>query len=212
MFQNFKKVLIVAPHTDDAEFGCGATISRMVKEGLNVYIATFSACEKSVPSQYQSDILITEFKEASKALGVKSINTFLYAYEVRIFNEKRQQILQDLIELRNNLNPDLVMIPSESDIHQDHKTIYFEAVRAFKFSSILGYEMPWNNLSFQSSSFVFLSELHILNKIKALKKYKSQSNRPYANEEFIRSLARTRGVQINTKYAEAFQVIRWIIK
>ena len=34
----------------------------------------------------------------------------------------------------------------------------------------------------------------------------------YANEEFIRSLARTRGVQINTHYAEAFQVIRWLIK
>ena len=49
MFQNFKKILIVAPHTDDAEFGCGATISRMVEEGLEVYIATFSACEKSVP-------------------------------------------------------------------------------------------------------------------------------------------------------------------
>ncbi|MDG1439672.1 MAG: PIG-L family deacetylase [Flavobacteriales bacterium] len=212
MFQNFKKVLIVAPHTDDAEFGCGATISRMVEEGLDVYIATFSACEKSVPSQFPSDILITEFKEASKVLGVKSINIFLYGYEVRIFNEKRQQILQDLIELRNNVNPDLVMIPSESDVHQDHNTIFNESIRAFKFSSILGYEMPWNNLSFETSSFVFLNEKHILSKVNALKRYKSQSKRPYANEEFIRSLARTRGVQINTKYAEAFQVIRWILK
>tara|TARA_B110000483_G_C18206318_1_gene547819 strand:+ start:9337 stop:9975 length:639 start_codon:yes stop_codon:yes gene_type:complete len=212
VFQNFKKVLIVAPHTDDAEFGCGATISRMVEEGLHVYIATFSACEKSVPSQYPSDILITEFNEASKVLGVKSVNTFLYAYEVRIFNEKRQQILQNLIELRNNINPDLVMIPSESDVHQDHQTIFNESVRAFKFSSILGYEMPWNNLSFETSSFIFLKERHILSKVNALKEYKSQSKRPYANEEFIRSLARTRGVQINTHYAEAFQVIRWIIK
>ncbi len=212
MFQNFKKVLIIAPHTDDAEFGCGATISRMVEEGLHVHIATFSACEKSVPSQYPSNILISEFKKASKVLGLKTENTFLYAYEVRIFNEKRQQILQDLIELRNNINPDLVIIPSESDVHQDHKTIFHESVRAFKFSSILGYEMPWNNLSFETSSFIFLKERHILSKVNALKEYKSQYKRPYANEEFIRSLARTRGVQINTKYAEAFQVIRWILK
>ena len=212
MFQNFNKILVIAPHTDDAEFGCGATISRMVEEGLEVYIATFSACEKSVPSEYPSNILINEFKEASKVLGVKAINTFLFSYQVRIFNKKRQEILQDLIELRNNINPDLVMIPSESDVHQDHQTIYNESIRAFKFSSILGYEMPWNNISFQSSSFVFVSEVHIRKKIKALKKYKSQSKRPYSNEEFLRSLARTRGVQINTKYAEAFQVIRWILK
>ena len=41
------------------------------------------------------------------------------------------------------------MIPSESDVHQDHQTIYNESIRAFKFSSILGYEMPWNNRFFK---------------------------------------------------------------
>lgn len=212
MFSNFKKVLVVAPHTDDAEFGCGGTISKMVENGIKVFVATFSACEKSVPRKYPPDVLIKEFKDATKLLGVNIDHTFLYKYEVRVFSENRQSILQDLIELRKKISPDLVLIPSLSDIHQDHQTISNEGVRAFKFSSILGYEMPWNNFSFESSSFVFLNENHIKNKIEALKAYKSQSKRPYANEEFIRSLARTRGVQINTHYAEAFQVIRWIIK
>ncbi len=212
MFERLKNVLVIAPHTDDAEFGCGGTISKMVSSGVNVFIATFSACEKSVPRKYPPDILIKEFHNACKILGVKPSNTFLYQYEVRIFNEKRQLILQDLIDLREKIKPDLVLIPSLSDIHQDHHTISLEGLRAFKFSSILGYEMPWNNLSFESSSFVFLEEENIMIKINALKEYKSQSIRPYANEEFIRSLARTRGVQINTKYAEAFQVIRWLIK
>ena len=212
MFERLKNVLVIAPHTDDAEFGCGGTISKMVSSGVNVFIATFSACEKSVPRKYPPDILIKEFHNACKILGVKPNNTFLYQYEVRIFNEKRQLILQDLIDLREKIKPDLVLIPSLSDIHQDHHTISLEGLRAFKFSSILGYEMPWNNLSFESSSFVFLEEENIMIKINALKEYKSQSIRPYANEEFIRSLARTRGVQINTKYAEAFQVIRWLIK
>ena len=212
MFERLKNVLVIAPHTDDAEFGCGGTISKMVSSGINVFIATFSACEKSVPRKYPPNILIKEFHNACNILGVKHSNTFLYQYEVRIFNENRQLILQDLIDLREKIKPDLVLIPSLSDIHQDHHTISLEGLRAFKFSSILGYEMPWNNLSFESSSFVFLEEENIIIKINALKEYKSQSTRPYANEEFIRSLARTRGVQINTKYAEAFQVIRWLIK
>lgn len=212
MILKFKNVLVLAPHTDDAEFGCGGTISKLIEGGANVYVATFSACEKSVPREFPSDVLIHEFKKATNILGIQEDNLFLFSYDVRIFKDKRQEILQDIISLREKLNPDLVMLPSTDDIHQDHETIANEGIRAFKFSSILGYEMPWNNLTFQTSSFVFLENKHIDKKIEALKEYKSQSKRPYSNEEFIRSLARTRGVQINTQYAEAFQVIRWIIK
>jgi len=41
--------------------------------------------------------------------------------------------------------------------------------------------------------------------------YESQKDRPYASAEFIKSLAITRGTQIGTKYAEVFEVMRWII-
>jgi hypothetical protein len=96
-------------------------------------------------------------------------------------------------------------------VHQDHYTIAQEGFRAFKFSSLLSYELPWNNLSFNTACFMKLEEKHMLKKIEAVNQYKSQAHRPYANEEFIRSLARTRGVQINTHYAECFEVIRWIL-
>ena len=59
--------------------------------------------------------------------------------------------------------------------------------------------------------FVKLEKKNIKAKWDALKKYKSQKNRSYMNEEFIYSLARSRGVQIGTKYAESFEVIRWVI-
>jgi len=208
---NFENVLVLAPHTDDAEFGCGGTITRFVEEGANVYIATFSACEKSVPHKYPADILRTEFKNAALQLGVVKENLFLFDYEVRVFNERRQDILQELIDLRKKLNPDLILMPSLEDIHQDHFTIAQEGLRAFKFSTILCYEMPWNNMSFNTSSFVHLKEEQIENKVKALQEYKSQEHRPYANDEFIKSLARTRGTQINEHYAEAFHVLRLII-
>ena len=103
-------------------------------------------------------------------------------------------------------------MPSLHDIHQDHYCIGIEGVRAFKQISILGYELPWNNLTFNTQLFVFLDEKHLYKKIEALKCYQSQSNRDYANESFIRSLAITRGTQIGAKFAEAFEVIRWIIK
>jgi len=96
-------------------------------------------------------------------------------------------------------------------IHQDHQTIACEGFRAFKKVSMLGYEIPWNNLTFQTNVFVFLSEQELNKKIEAVKCYKSQQNRNYAKEDFIRGLAKTRGIQIGVDYAEAFESIRWII-
>ena len=72
--------------------------------------------------------------------------------------------------------------------------------------------MPWNNITFTTSTFFILSESNLQTKVNALSEYKSQAHRPYANETFIRSLAVTRGVQIGEKYAETFDVLRLIVK
>ena len=206
-----KKVLVLAPHTDDGEFGCGGTINKIIKGGADVYYAAFSACQQSVKSEFPSDILITEVKAATKVLGVLPEKLILFDFDVRTFNYRRQEILDHILQLKRDINPDVVFIPSIKDIHQDHSTIANEAVRAFKFSTILSYELPWNNFNFYTTCFFHLSELEISSKINALKEYKSQAHRTYANEEFIRSLARTRGVQCGVNYAEVFEVIRLII-
>lgn len=212
VLNNYKKILILAPHTDDGEFGCGGTINKFINQGSEVFYAAFSACEQSVLPQFPKDILISEVKKATNVLGIKGDNLILFNYDVRTFNYHRQAILDDMIRLKKNINPDVIFIPSLTDIHQDHATIANEALRAFKFDSILSYELPWNNLNFSTSSFVFLDELNVQKKVEALGKYKSQMHRTYANEEFVRALARTRGVQVNTQYAEVFEVVRWILK
>lgn len=205
-----KKILVLAPHTDDGEFGCGGTINKLINEGNEVYLVAFSACEQSVLPQFPKDILITEIKTATSILGIKPENLILLNYNVRTFNYRRQDILDDLIKLRKNINPDVIFMPCIHDIHQDHKTIAEEGLRAFKFSTIYCYEMPWNNLNFNTGAFFKLSDNNLQSKIEALQEYKSQAHRPYASGEFIHSLAITRGVQISSRFAEAFEVIRLI--
>ncbi len=211
MLKDKRKILILAPHTDDGEFGCGGTINKLISEGADVYYAAFSACEQSVLPQFPKDILIKEVKAATQVLGIPPQNLLLFKYDVRTFNFHRQAILDDIIRLRNDIQPDLVFTPSVNDIHQDHATISNEAVRAFKFTSILCYELPWNNFNFTTTCFFELDEKHIATKVNALKEYQSQAHRPYADEDFIRSLARIRGVQIGKKYAEVFEMVRWIM-
>ncbi|MGZ3884784.1 MAG: PIG-L deacetylase family protein [Bacteroidia bacterium] len=206
-----KKVLVLAPHTDDGELGCGATISKLIENGNDVYYAAFSACRQSVLKDFPEDILITEVKAATKILGIKPENLILYDFQVRTFNYHRQEILDTLIKLKKDLNPNIVFIPSVNDLHQDHSTIANEAVRAFKHCTILSYEVPWNNVSFYTGCFVRLDEQHLDKKIKAIHEYKSQAHRGYINADFIRSLATVRGVQIGVKYAETFDVVRLIL-
>lgn len=207
-----ERVLILAPHTDDGEFGCGGTIAKLVEEGAEVFCAAFSACEQSVPKEFPRDILVSEVKAAVKTLGVKLQNLVLFDYQVRTFNFRRQEILDDMIKLRRDISPDMIFMPSLQDIHQDHRAIAEEGLRAFKFGSIFCYEIPWNNLTLRTSAFVHLQKRHLNRKISALRQYKSQAHRPYASAEFIVSLARTRGVQSGTTFAETFDVIRWISK
>ena len=208
----FKTALILAPHTDDGEFGCGGTISKLIEQGCEVYYAAFSACQQSVLPTFQSDILITEVKAATTKLGIPKSNLILFEYEVRTFNYHRQEILDDILELKRKINPDIIFTPSVNDIHQDHFTIANEAIRAFKWSTILCYELPWNNFNFNTSCFISLSSRNLSDKINALNCYESQKHRPYANEEFIRALAKTRGVQSGNENAETFEIIRFNLK
>jgi len=209
MLEN-KTILILAPHTDDGELGCGGLIAKAIRQGSNVFYAAFSTADESVPKHFPSDQLAKEVKEATQLLGIETKNLFIYNHSVRKLNTVRQEILEELIHLRELIKPDLVLLPSQKDIHQDHITVTSEGIRAFKNCSILGYELIWNNLSFATDCFITLTQEDIDKKIKALKAYKTQQGKAYMDSDFIKSLAIVRGTQIQQKYAEAFEVIRWI--
>lgn len=208
MIDQFNNVLVLAPHTDDGELGLGGTISKLTSKGVKLTYVAFSTAEESVPDGFPSDTLKVEVSKATAVLGVKPENLIIFNYQVRKLNYVRQEILEELICLRRNNKYDLVFIPSLHDIHQDHTTVAQEALRAFKNTTVLGYELIWNNLTFNTQCFVRLEKEHVDMKIKALQEYHSQGKRDYLSEDFVRSLARARGTQVGCKYAEAFEVVR----
>jgi len=205
-----KRVMVLAPHTDDGEFGCGGLLARFIEEGIEVYYTAFSVCEQSVPYGFSEDQLKFELMEATGVVGIPPENMIIHRYEVRKFPEVRQSILQDIIDTRKSIDPDLVLLPCIDDIHQDHQVVAAEGLRAYKNTTILSYEMPWNNLSITTSSFAVLEKRHIQKKIDALACYKTQAFRHYANAEFVWSLARTRGAQIAQEFAEVYQLVRLV--
>ena len=202
----WRRVLVLAAHTDDGEFGCGGTIARLLDEGVEVRYVAFSTATKSLPEAFPPDALAREVEEATAALGIT--NLAVHDFDVRTFPERRQDILELLIAEWEEWHPDAVFQPSLHDVHQDHQVVAAEGLRAFKRTTILGYEIPWNNFDFSYQAYFALTQAQVERKIAALAKYASQQHRRYSDPEYIRNLARTNGINVNRDYAEVFQVHR----
>jgi len=207
-------VLVISPHADDAELGCGGTITKLISENHNIFWIVFSIAENSFINRGPKDTLKNEFLCVIKHIGLKHEQYTIKKYSVRNFDQARQNILDDFIQIKKEFKPDLVIGPSLTDFHQDHNVVANEMVRAFKTSSsIVSYEFPWNNFNFNSQLLIKLNEFEIKNKWEMLKKYKSQLalKRSYFDKKYIYSLARVRGIQCNSQYAESFEIIRWML-
>jgi len=205
------RILVIGAHTDDIEMMCGGTIAKFINSNSEIYYVTFSFADKSLPKGFPKGTTGSEVAAAISVLNIPLLNLNLYNYEVRTLPEHRQEILEDLVKLRKEINPDLVITHNSNDTHQDHKTVSDETFRAFKqTASIWGYESFKNNRIFHSDLYVKLNLNQIDIKIQAISKYESQIIK-HDNRDAVRGLAKFRGAQINHEYAECFEVMRIII-
>jgi len=188
-----ERVLVLAPHTDDAEFGCGGFICQLLERGCEVHQVAFSAAEDSLPEGWDPDTLRHEVERAACVLGLPRGNLRVLKYPVRRFQEYRQSILDDMIRLGSDLKSSMVLLPSPNDTHQDHQVIA-------------------HNLTFVTNAFAVIDERHLRKKIEAIACYNSQNDRAYMSPDFVLSLARVRGTQIGCQYAEVFEVVRWVLR
>ncbi len=208
MIDAWRRALVLAPHTDDGEFGCGGTMARLVESGCEVRYVAFSIATRSLPPGFAPDTLAREVREATAELGIPEPQLTVHDFEVRTFPERRQDLLELLIALWEEWRPDAVFQPSLHDVHQDHQVIASEGLRAFKRTTVLGYEIPWNNYDFAYQCYLALERRHVERKVAALERYASQAHRRYSNPEYIWNVARTHGINVNREYAEVFQVYR----
>jgi LmbE family N-acetylglucosaminyl deacetylase len=204
-----ERILVLAPHTDDGEFGCGGTLARFIEEGAETRCTAFSAAEISIPDGFPSGVLHDEIRAATASLGIEQLDVL--DFPVREFPRYRQEILEWLVAVEREWKPDLVLQPSCHDVHQDHQVIAQEGLRAFKHTTVLGYELPWNNYRFDFQAFVALGREHVARKITAVALYESQAHRPYADPAFLEAQARVHGVQAGAEFAEAFEVVRAVL-
>ena len=204
-----KRMLVLSAHPDDIEISCGGTIARFLEAGWYVHHAVFCASELMNGTAIDKDVRWAEFDRANAVLGVQDTSKFDLPHRKLI--QARQDVLDLMCDLRRQVAPQLVIMPSTDDLHQDHKAVAAEGLRAFKKVNLWGFEVLWNNLTFNANHFVVLKKKHIEKKLTALREYRTQHAKDYFHPIFIASMAKVRGVQIGRQYAECFQAIRGIM-
>lgn len=211
---NVSNALVLSPHTDDMELGAGGTVRKLVESGAHVKSLVFSDCKKSVDtSKYSEDKLRKECEAAAKHLGIEDLT--ILEIPVREFPKYRQEILERIYNIRSNFEPELVLTTWIHDLHQDHRTVARETVRAFMKSpsSVWSYQVPGACPGFDPQLFVLLDEAEVEEKIKMLNKYPSQVERRiyFANQK-IKGFLEYFGAFARAKYAEGFVQNRGIIR
>jgi len=205
------KVLAISSHPDDIEIGCGATLAQAARDGADITLLVLSYHHQDFKGS-DENIKLFELRNSTEKLGINKY-VEIKDFPNRKFYEHYNEISELFFDISEEIDPDIVFLPASSDYHQDHRTVYETGVRAFKECTMLGYEVPWDHRIFHPEVFFTLEEKYIMQKCDAIECYKSVYMKHGSTlRELMVSLARVRGSQVRTEYAEAFECIKMVLR
>jgi LmbE family N-acetylglucosaminyl deacetylase len=196
-------VLCIGAHPDDIELGCGALIADIIPQ-TRVVCVTLSDNQKN---PLHND-LVAEHHASMTILGVKPEHTILHDFTTRLLKAARQEILEVMIDLKNQYHPEVVLVHTARDIHQDHQTVTEEALRAFRGTTLLGFDVLRSSYGFFPDFLVEVSEQAVQTKIRALKTYNTYADKYYFDENIIHATAIRHGALAERPFAEGFDILR----
>ncbi|NMB92807.1 MAG: hypothetical protein GYA26_01175 [Flexilinea flocculi] len=198
-----KRVCFLGAHPDDIEIGSGALIAQIADQ-TEIRCVTFSDNQKNPDLKN----LVQEHYASMKVLGLSQEQIMLLDFETRRFPHFRQEILEQMISIQRDFQPDIVFVHSKADVHQDHQTLTAEALRAFRGTTILGFDVIRSSYGFFPSFLVAVSEEETNRKIEALQEYKTYASKYYFDPELTRATLLRNGAICERKYAEGYDILR----
>lgn len=205
-------VAVYVAHVDDDVLLCGGTIANLVNNGYEVHIV-YANNGLILHGRPGLDVRRDAYRSA-KVLGVDHIH-FLNVPTME-FEKYGQLELNKRFESLE-LKPDLIITHSECDVNKDHKIVFesaFVQARCYGRSvSLVCCEWIGNGSRFSPNLYVDI-EKTIHQKTKAMEQIKCEI-RPYPHPRSllgIKAKAMFRGTECGCKFAEAFEVKRWVIK
>jgi LmbE family N-acetylglucosaminyl deacetylase len=198
-----KKICFIGAHPDDIELGCGAFISN-IQGKTDILCVTLSDNQEN-PSLTH---LMEEHIRSMSILGVAPEHVKLESFGTRRFPELRQEILEYLYHLNHEYQPDIVITHTRSDIHQDHQQTTEEVLRAFRGTTVLGFDALRSSYGFFPHFLVEVSPEDVEKKIMALAEYSTYHDKYYFDASVLRATLIRHGALAERPYAEGFDILR----
>ena len=198
-----KKILFVGAHPDDIEIGCGALLAQIASRA-DILCVTLSDNQKNP----RHTDLVEEHHRSMAILGVTAERVSIQPFETRNFTRDRQEILEFLYEINGQHRPDLVFVHSSADIHQDHAVATQEALRAFRGTSVLGFDVLRSSYGFFPHFLVEVSKQDVELKLRALAEDATYGDKYYFDPNVMRSTMVRHGALAERPYAEGFDILR----
>lgn len=197
------RILFIGAHPDDIELGCGALISH-IGNRAEIRCVTLSDNQKNPDLIY----LVEEHFRSMAVLGVTEKNVEVGKFTTRNFPVVRQDILEYLININKTFHPDIVFTHTKSDIHQDHHTVMEESLRAFRGTTVLGFDVLRSSYGFFPNFLVGVTEKDVNNKLTALAEYKTYALKYYFDPDVTRAALIRNGALAERPFAEGFDILR----
>jgi len=223
-----RQVLVIAAHPDDETYGLGGTIARHVRRGdlVSVLILTDGVTARHNETESQKAAVC----KACAALGVDDVS-FAGLPDQRLDGMPLLEVIKPIHALCKELRPQVVYTHHRGDANQDHRAVFaatLVVVRPFSgnpVERVLCYEMasstewgpPFTEWAFLPNVFVDISAT-LEAKLRAVEAYREtfQSEvKPFPHPrspEAVRIYAQQRGVTVGMPAAEAFVLVRELVK
>ncbi len=198
-----KNILFIGAHPDDIELGCGAFLHQILPHS-EVLCVTLSDNQKN-PNLRN---VVQEHLASYTVLGVPRERVIIEQFETRKFPDKRQEVLEYLLKLRKDFKPDMVFVHTRSDIHQDHNVVTEEALRAYRGTTVLGFDVVRSSYGFFPHFLVEVSQADVDAKLAALAEYKTYTDKYYFDPSLLRATMVRHGALAERPYAEGFDILR----
>ena len=222
-----RKIIIVSAHPDDETLGAGGTLLRHKENGDKIYwIIVTNIFENQGFSKEKIFSRQQEIEKVCRKFGFEKVFKMDYP-TMTLSSSSLLSLVPEISKIFSEVEPEIIYTLNRSDAHSDHRVL-FDAVAActksFRYpyiKQVLMYECISETefapvlaeKAFLPNYFVDIT--HFLDeKLDIMKIFESElGEHPFPRSlDNIKALAHFRGASVGVKYAEAFQLLKYIDK
>lgn len=206
-------ILAIGAHFDDVELGCGGSLAKHARQGDNVYVyvATVSGFSDAYNVTVRSNEIA--YAEAQEAMGILGVKALICGRFKTLEVEFVDSLNIEMLKIIKEKNIEMVYCHWIGDIHHDHQAVARASLHSCRHvPRMLMYRSNWyhSTMEFRGNFYIDITEYWDI-KERGIRAHASEINRTGKQWiSFFKHEAQNAGQRIGVKYAEVFEVVKWL--